>query len=272
MTDDLSYQSLDFNLSQTKHLYGEQVHILNSPYLRTILNKICSNDITQPLFTEYVKKAYSFLLHEAASHFFESEITESPTRMQEFHEQGIYKGVSLKQDSKVVVVDLARAGMIPSQMIYEELNYLFDYKNIRQDHFYAARKTNELNEVIGVDISGSKIGGPVDDSFVIFPDPMGATGGTISEAINFYKKQVPGKAKKFISIHLIITPEYISRIKADHPDCEIYAVRLDRGLSTKKALQSIAGTYPDEEAGLNANQYIVPGAGGIGELLNNAFV
>ena len=32
------------------------------------------------------------------------------------------------------------------------------------------------------------------------------------------------------------------------------------------------GTFWDKEKGLNEYQYIVPGAGGLGEILNNAFV
>ncbi len=269
---DKSYSGLNYKLSEIEHLYGENIHILNSPYLYTLLERISSPKTTQPLFTEYIRKAYAFMFKEAASHFFETQVVNSPTRMKEFHPEGEYNGEIINDSHKCVVVDLARAGIIPSQLIYNELNYIFNPKNVRQDHFYAARRTNALGEVVGVDISGSKIGGDIEDSYVIFPDPMGATGGTISESIKFYKKQVPGTAKKFISLHLIITPEYIKKIKADHPDCEVYAIRLDRGLSTDKALQSTPGQYPDEEKGLNSNQYIIPGAGGIGELLNNSFV
>ena len=272
MTHDSAYSNLKYNLSTVKHKYGENYYLLNSPYLLTLLDKICADEITQPLFTEYVRKAYSMLFNQASSHFLESEVVQSKTRMSEFHKEGVYQGDVFKRETKSVVVDLARAGMIPSQLIYNELNYIFDYRNIRQDHFYAARKKNELGEVTGVDISGSKIGGDIENSFVLFPDPMGATGGTISEAISFYKKHVPGNPKKFISLHLIITPEYIQRLKKDHPEVEVYTIRLDRGLSSKRALESMPGEFPEEEKGLNPNQYIIPGAGGIGELLNNSFV
>ena len=101
---------------------------------------------------------------------------------------------------------------------------------------------------------------------------MGATGSTIIEAINLYKEEVKGTAKKFISVHLMITPEYIKNLTNAHPECEVYAIRLDRGLSKPEALNEIPGTYPDKEKGLNENSYIVPGAGGVGELLNNSFV
>jgi hypothetical protein len=49
-------------------------------------------------------------------------------------------------------------------------------------------------------------------------------------------------------------------------------VRLDRGLSTPRALDAPPGTWPEEERGLDDHQYIVPGAGGLGEVLNNAWV
>ena len=58
----------------------------------------------------------------------------------------------------------------------------------------------------------------------------------------------------------------------EHPDLEIYAYRLDRGLSAPAILRSEAGTHPADERGLNDHQYIVPGAGGVGEILNNAWV
>ncbi len=70
----------------------------------------------------------------------------------------------------------------------------------------------------------------------------------------------------------MVTPEYIRRVHEAHPDLIVYAMRLDRGLSTSRALHSVPGTHWDEERGLNATQYIVPGAGGVGEILNNAWV
>lgn len=272
MTQDTQYSSLDIKLSEIEHKYGEQIHILKDPYLLTLLERISSPETVQPLLTSYVKKAYSGIFNHMAASAFKLNTVSSPTRMIDLHEEGVYHGEIIDPTSKFVCVDLARAGMIPSQLFYEELNYFITPSNIRQDHFYAARMINEKNEVVGVDISGSKIGGDIDQAYVLLPDPMGATGGTICEAITHYKEKVEGKALKFITAHLIITPEYINKVKSVHPDVEVYSIRLDRGLSTDKALKSIPGTFPEEEKGLNANQYIVPGAGGVGELLNNSFV
>lgn len=272
MTQDIQYSNLNYTFSEIEHLYGNNIHILKDPYLLTLLERISSPQVIQPMLTTYVKKAYLGLFNQIIPNSFNKITINSPTRMNEIHSEGVYNGEVIDPNSKVVCVDLARAGMIPSQLIYEELNFIINPENIRQDHFYAARVVNDKNEVVGVDISGSKIGGDVEQAYVLLPDPMGATGGTICEAISHYKKNVKGTALKFITAHLIITPEYIQKVKAAHPDVEIYTLRLDRGLSTEKALKSIPGTHLAEEKGLNANQYIVPGAGGVGELLNNSFV
>ncbi|NQZ19702.1 MAG: uracil phosphoribosyltransferase, partial [Bdellovibrionales bacterium] len=70
----------------------------------------------------------------------------------------------------------------------------------------------------------------------------------------------------------IVTPEFIKKVIETHPDVHIYAVRVDRGFSSEEALKATPGQLWDREKGLNENDYIVPGAGGVGELINNSFV
>jgi uracil phosphoribosyltransferase len=171
----------------------------------------------------------------------------------------------------VVSVNLARAGTLPSHICYTALNYFMNPKKVRQDHISIGRTTDEQHKVTGSLVSGHKIGGNVDDSIVLFPDPMGATGGTLVEAVDLYKSQ-PGKARKFIALHCIVTPEYLKKIQSRHPDLIVYAIRLDRGLSPKDVLDSVPGMHWDRERGLNDKHYIVPGGGGFGEILNNAYV
>ena len=57
-----------------------------------------------------------------------------------------------------------------------------------------------------------------------------------------------------------------------HPDLVLYAIRLDRGMSDPEIFSSKLGEHRKEERGLNERQYIVPGAGGLGEILNNSYV
>jgi uracil phosphoribosyltransferase len=71
-------------------------------------------------------------------------------------------------------------------------------------------------------------------------------------------------------VHLIVTPEYIRRVTSALENVTIHAIRLDRGLSAPDVLATRPGERWDEEKGLNDHQYIVPGAGGVGELINNA--
>jgi hypothetical protein len=58
----------------------------------------------------------------------------------------------------------------------------------------------------------------------------------------------------------------------EFPDLHIFALRVDRGLSPEHVLKTRPGTHWAEEVGLTDNQYIVPGAGGVGEVLNNAWI
>ena len=101
---------------------------------------------------------------------------------------------------------------------------------------------------------------------------MGATGGTVCRAVDVYL-DLPGAPPRAIcAMHLMATPEAVRTVARTHPDVRLWAGRLDRGLSSEKALAAEPGTHPDEERGLNDVQYIVPGAGGMGEMLTNSWV
>jgi uracil phosphoribosyltransferase len=101
---------------------------------------------------------------------------------------------------------------------------------------------------------------------------MGATGSTVSKVLAHYQEAVHGTARKVIALHLIITPEYVRHVRAHHPEVIVYALRLDRGLSAPDVLAAIPGARWDEEVGLNEHHYIVPGGGGLGEVMNNSYV
>ena len=81
-----------------------------------------------------------------------------------------------------------------------------------------------------------------------------------------------GRPRKFISLNLIVTPEYIRRVLEQTDDVVIHAGRVDRGMSPPDVLESVPGTHLERESGLNEQSYIVPGAGGLGEVINNAWV
>ncbi len=269
VTFDQLYRSVPFQSSELEHHYGNNVHLLSDPFLLSHLNRLCHPSTFQPVIHQLTRSIYFSLLHLVLNKEFERTRLDSPTRMTTLHpNEAVYSGEVIDREQKVVCVNLARAGTYPSHICYDELNYILDPRYVRQDHISLNRTTDENDQVTGTNVGGLKIGGAIDDAIVILPDPMGATGSTLVSALNVYKKL--GRAKKYIALHLIVTPEYLKRVSQVHSDLIIYAVRFDRGLSDPKVYSSEPGKYRDLERGLNDRQYIVPGAGGFGEIFNNA--
>ena len=87
-----------------------------------------------------------------------------------------------------------------------------------------------------------KLPEPIDQRTIVVLDPMLATGGSGSEAVDFIK-QHGGKHIKFMCI--IAAPEGLERLRKAHPDIQIYVGHLDRCL--------------------NENAYICPGLGDAGD-------
>jgi uracil phosphoribosyltransferase len=254
------------------HHYGPRVHLLSEPFPMSVLARLCRPDVVQPEVDHLVARLFDWLLVEVASRELRTEAVATSTRMKALHPEGTYRGEAIARGQRVVVVDVARAGILPSHRFYQGLHACVDAENIRQDHVVASRTTDESGAVVGVSLDGSKIGGPVTDATVIIPDPMAATGTSLGGVIRHYQQADDGAPRKIVAVHLIVTPEYLARMARDFPEVEIYAIRLDRGLSDGAVLQTTPGERWAEEKGLNDRQYIVPGAGGVGEVLNNAWV
>ena len=279
MIQDQHYLRSDFILSEKKHSYGKNIHLLNAPFHEKLLSRFCTDKVVQPEANILVRSLTEFMLSQAVNLLFPKSKQKVKTRMASMHSEAEFEAELLDESTKVIVVDLMRAGILPSLVCYEGLHEFLSYKNLRQDHILLNRKTNEKEEVIGINLSGHKIGGPVDGAFVLLADPMGATGSTICNVISFYNDHLSkinpsykGKPLKYIAIHFIVTPEYLKKVKTYADQLEVFALRLDRGLSSTAVLKTGLGEKWAEEKGLNEKQYIVPGAGGIGEILNNSFV
>lgn len=266
------YDKVPFRLAEIEHRYGPNVHILASPYLLSQLATLCAKGTIQPQINRLVASIYVELVKTVLDAEFPRKDVSVPTRMIDSNPRGIFHGQVIDPQVRVVTVNIARAGTLPSQVTFDLLNTLFDPTRVRQDHIVMSREIDDAHQVVGSSIGGAKIGGDVDDSFVLFPDPMGATGGSIATAIRTYKERVSGAPRRFICVHLIVTPEYIRRVRQDHPEAAIYAVRLDRGLSPSEVFDTVPGTLWEKERGLDDRQYIVPGGGGFGEIMNNASV
>ncbi len=87
-----------------------------------------------------------------------------------------------------------------------------------------------------------KLPDDIENRLVILLDPMLATGGSASAAIDFIKQRGCNHIKL---MSIIAAPEGIARLEKDHPDVEIYVGCVDEKL--------------------NENGYIVPGLGDAGD-------
>jgi uracil phosphoribosyltransferase len=266
------YKSYKYSLSELEHHYGAQVHLLADPVLLTQLARLSQPDTVQPEVNFLVRDLYESLVRTVIARELPRRDVEVRTRMFAATEAGVWRGSLLDPDTRVVTVGIARAGTQPSQIAFETLTRLLSPHRVRQDHLYMNRETGADGKVVGINVSGSKLGGDAAGCVVLVPDPMGATGGSMDKAVSIYKGLTGGAPARIIALHLIVTPEYLRTMRDKHADVTIYALRLDRGLSDPEIFDTPLGKYWDRERGLNERQYIVPGAGGLGEILNNSYV
>ncbi|MBQ3527477.1 MAG: uracil phosphoribosyltransferase [Clostridia bacterium] len=87
-----------------------------------------------------------------------------------------------------------------------------------------------------------KLPADIEDRFVIVVDPMLATGGSASDAIQMLKNRGCTQIRLMC---LVGAPEGAEKVMADHPDVDIYIAAMDEKL--------------------NEHKYIVPGLGDAGD-------
>jgi uracil phosphoribosyltransferase len=268
---DSQYQTLHYRLSEREHAYGHRAHVLGDPFALTQLARLCAPETRQPEFNRLIVQLYTHLAIAACNHALPRAQQSSQTRMAAYTDRAVLSGERLDPDAEVVCVNVARAGTLPSQTVYDLLNTVLVPERVRQDHLIVSRVATDGGHVTGAEISASKIGGPIAGRTVIIPDPMGATGTSLSTVIDHLTSHY-GTPARILLLHLIVTPQYLRHVLPRHPLAEVMALRLDRGMSSADVLATPFGQRWDEENGLTPNDYIVPGGGGFGELMNNAFV
>jgi len=221
--------------------------ILNTPYNLSLLAELGKPETLQPKISGIIEALFGNMFGIIVDNELEMEQVSVKTRILTKDKRGIFKGKIFKKNQKAVVADVIRAGMMPSHQFYLKLTEILDPLSVRQDHIMSQRIETE-NGVNGSALSGSKIGGSIKGTIVFIPDPMGATGGSVHEVINFYQKNF-GKPKKFVVVNLVITPQYIRHLERIDATISLYAARLDKGLTK--------------------DDFIYPGLGGVGEMINN---
>lgn len=133
---------------------------------------------------------------------------------------------------KLAIVPILRAGL----GMVSGLTALVPTAKIGHIGLYRDEKTHLPHEYY------CKLPSPIDQRTIVVCDPMLATGGSATAAVNFIK-QHGGKHIKFMCI--IAAPVGIEALMSAHPDISLYIGHVDREL--------------------NENAYICPGLGDAGD-------
>lgn len=195
---------------------------LEHPVVKSLIFKLRDKSTPPNLFRETLSVLAKILLLEALKH--EEVVAE---RVESPLENTIYQ--RLKEEDFVIVAVL-RAGLPMLEGCLELLPMAMSgFLGIKRDENTLESKVyyRRVPEVEG--------------KTVILVDPMVATSGSISLAIDSIKEGNPRKIK---SLHVIASPERLKKLDK-YPDVEFFVGEIDRGLSSRG--------------------YIIPGIGDAGD-------
>ena len=202
----------------------EKVHILDHPLLQHKLSILRDENTGSKEFREVVSEIATLMCYEATRDLPLEEV-EIKTPIT----SGSFKSLAGK---KLAIVPVLRAGLGMVDGILE----LLPAAKVGHIGLYRDPQTLEPVEYY------CKMPNDIAERDIIILDPMLATGGSASAAIQFIKNY---DVKHIKLMNIIAAPEGIERVYRDHPDVEIYVAAVDEKL--------------------NEHGYIVPGLGDAGD-------
>ena len=204
----------------------EHVHLLDHPLLQHKLSILRDENTSVKDFREIVSEVATLMCYEATRDLPLKEVeVQTPVAKAVTHQ------ISGK---KLAIVPILRAGLgmvdgiltlIPGAKV-GHIGLFRDPETLEPVKYYCKMPTD------------------IAQRDVIVLDPMLATGGSASAAITFLKEYGVSHIKL---MNILAAPEGVARVRADHPDVEIYIAALDEKL--------------------NDHGYIVPGLGDAGDLI-----
>ena len=202
----------------------EMVHIFDHPLIQHKLAILRDECTGVKEFREIVSEIASLMCYEATRDLPTEEVTiKTPVAT------GKFKTLAGK---KLAIVPTLRAGL----GMVDGILTLIPSAKVGHIGLYRDPETLEPVEYY------CKMPSDIAERDVIVLDPMLATGGSASAAIQFIKNY---EVKHIKLMNIIAAPEGVERIRKDHPDVAIYCAALDEKL--------------------NDHGYIVPGLGDAGD-------
>ena len=202
----------------------EKVHILDHPLLQHKLSILRDENTGVKDFREVVSEIATLMCYEATRDLPLEEVEiKTPITTAKF---------KMIAGKKLAIVPVLRAGL---GMVDGILTLI---PSVKVGHIGLYRDPETLEPVEYY----CKMPNDIADRDVIILDPMLATGGSASAAIQFIKNY---EVKHIKLMNIIAAPEGIERVHHDHPDVDIYCAALDEKL--------------------NEHGYIVPGLGDAGD-------
>ena len=204
--------------------FGENVHILNHPLITHKISMLRDKNTGTNEFRALVSEIAMLEGYEA--------LRDLPTKEIEV-ETPIEKCMTpVLAGKKLAIVPILRAGL----GMVDGVTRLLPTAKIGHIGMYRDPETHEPHEYY------CKLPNPIELRTILVVDPMLATGGSGSDALNLIKEHGDKKIK-FMCI--IAAPEGLKKISEEHPDVQFYVGQLDREL--------------------NENAYICPGLGDAGD-------
>ena len=202
----------------------EKVHILDHPLLQHKLSILRDENTGVKDFREIVSEIATLMCYEATRDLPLEEVEiKTPITTAKF---------KMIAGKKLAIVPVLRAGL---GMVDGILTLI---PSVKVGHIGLYRDPDTLEPVEYY----CKMPTDIAERDVIILDPMLATGGSASAAIQFIKNY---EVKHIKLMNIIAAPEGIERVHHDHPDVDIYCAALDEKL--------------------NDHGYIVPGLGDAGD-------
>ncbi len=185
--------------------------LVDHPIVKRDLTILRNHSTNSELFRAALKRV-SIVLAVAISKDFELDEVKIKTPLE--------KTTGFKFRNKIVLVPVLRAGL---GMV---AGFLEVFPDSKVGHIGLQRDEVTLNPIEYY----YKTPKNIQNAKVILLDPMLATGGSSSEAINYLKKR---GAVEIAFACLVAAPEGLKRVTSEHKDIKIFSAGLDRQLNNK---------------------------------------